>query len=148
MTNNSFITISLTLLQASDLLLNHPKRADRDGIAILRTEAGPIARQKGRLPVLAHYAGVERPAKLPRRYDIWQPELTFDMADTIARYFATFETGGRLLIESNRLGLWFHTISPRRLFIGLTRLHEPLADMADGPAPGRRSLGEQPCSLH
>ena len=44
------------------------------------------------------------------------------MAENIVRYFEPMQRLGRLMIESNALGLWFVGPTNRRLFIGLARL--------------------------
>ncbi len=103
----------------AQLVEDHQRQADCEGIAVLRCAANREVDEPG--PYCPE--GFETPKPLPRDYDVRAPELTLDMAETIWTYFDAFQSDGQVLIESNVRGLWFVTQLGRRPFIGLARLH-------------------------
>lgn len=116
-----FIRLGLAFTEASGILRLHGAKAGAEGIAKILTEP-----QTGRLlegDATHLYKGLTA-ADPARPYRIDHPELTSDMAENIVRYFEPMQRLGRLMVESNELGLWFVGPTNRRLFIGLARLTE------------------------
>ena len=117
----SRILIALTHAQSAALRAGFSERADEDGICTMITAYSEGVSETVGMTV-SSCLGIIRPEPLPREYRLDRPELTQDMAKTIAQYFSVFETSGRVLIESNIRGLWFICPTGRRPFIGLARL--------------------------
>lgn len=97
----------------------HQRFADDAGIAILRCASDGDG---------CRCMALETPGPLPRPYDVRSPEITRDMAETIETYHDSFLSAGELSIESNTRGLWFLLPWGQRLFIGLARLHDGVAE--------------------
>jgi len=125
----------LIVFQEADvaqLARDHQREADGDGIVVLECAPGNLAAPgEDDIQIFRHF---ERPQQFPRTYDIRNPELTFDMTETIQGHFGAFQTGGGITIESNPRGLWFVTPWEQRVFIGLARLHTGMTLVPSPPA--------------
>ena len=113
------IRLGLAFTDASAILRLYEITAGAAGIAKILTEPQPGLHLEGDVTHLYKGLSTADPAQ-PYRID--RPELTCDMAENIVRYFEPMQRLGRLMIESNALGLWFVGPTNRRLFIGLARL--------------------------
>lgn len=139
-----FIRLGLSFAEASEILRVHGTKCDVHGIARMVTEPVPCQFFEGD----ATHLYIELCAADPSRpYRIDRPELTSDMAENIVRYFEPMQRLGRLMVESNQLGLWFVGPTNRRLFIGLARLPDRPVQPDIVPAGTPTSAGAL-CKLH
>lgn len=139
-----FIRLGLSFAEVSDILRAHGTKCDVHGIARMVTEPVPGQLLEG--DATHFYTGLS--ATDPSRpYRIDRPELTSDMAENIVRYFEPMQRLGRLMVESNELGLWFVGPTNRRVFIGLARL--PDRPVQTGPFPREKTaFAGVLCKLH